>query len=398
VQPVGYLAVGEQCGALWRDPARYGHAPIVLAGCNVNLVALFRRRSRESSVDAVRATPPPAERVAAIAAARSTATSSITVDQLPIVQGLANLHADVISQFPLYAVDETGARVTPTPEILVQPDPTEPLGETLHAIVQSMWYTGNAVGLRGRDTIRVQNPNMCTIAPSFDPLDDRRIDGWYIHGVAVPVSRVVLWKINDDPRRGPLGASPLQRCWQAVENYSWAYRYLADYYSSGGNPSILLKSRNAADPGQADELWSQWVASRQAGRPAVIPFDVEVASAPTPGDISDTVAVLEFCAAEICRATNTPPSIGNAPVAASLTYSTTVEELRRWLVLSLGPTWLTRIERGFSTLLDDGLSARFDTSELPRLDMFGSAPAGPGPAVGALPPVPVPAPRLELVG
>ena len=360
-------------------------------------MSLFRRRAPETATGSTRATQTLDERIQAIYAARSTAMAPITVDQLPIVQGLANLHADVISQFPLYAVDDTGARVDPTPDVLIQPDPSEPLGETLHAIVQSMWYTGNAVALRNRDAIRVQNPSFCTIAPSYDPLDDRRIDGWYIHGVAVPTSRVVLWKINDDPRRGPLGASPLQRCWQAVENYAWAYRYLADYYSSGGNPSILLKSRNATDPLQADELWAQWVASRQAGRPAIIPYDVEVAAAPASTDISETVAVLEFCTAEICRATNTPPSMGNAPVAATLTYSTTVEELRRWLVLSLGPTWLTQIEQGFSTLLDPGLSARFDTTELPRLDMFGSDPAAPVPAAPNLPPAPGP-PRLELVG
>lgn len=360
-------------------------------------VALFRRRTRELAPPAARATPTLEERLAAIRATRSVALSTITVDQLPIVQGLANLHADVISQFPMYAVDRRGARVVNTPDVLIQPDPSEPLGETLHAIVQSMWYTGNAVALRHGDAIRLQNPNACSVIPTFDPYDDRRIDGWYIHGVEVPVRNVVLWKINDDPRRGPLGASPLQRCWQAVENYAWAYRYLADYYASGGNPSILLKSRNAGDPGQADELWAQWVAARQAGRPAVIPYDVEVAAAPAPTDISDTVAVLEFCTAEICRATNTPPSIGNAPVAAALTYSTTMEELRRWLVLSLSPTWLTRLERGFTSLLAPGLTARFDTTELPRLDMFGSAPAGPDPAAAPLPPGTAPAPRLELV-
>jgi hypothetical protein len=384
---------------MWQVPARCGamrSRPDRTPGVHRDGVALFRRRTRETPADASRATPTLDERVQAIYAARSTALSTITVDQLPIVQGLANLHADVISQFPLYAVDENGARVTPTPDILVQPDPTEPLGETLHAIVQSMWYTGNAVALRGRDTIRVQNPSMCNVTGPFDPFDDRRIEGWVIHGVEVPVSRVVLWKINDDPRRGPLGASPLERCWQAVQNYAWAYRFLADYYSSGGNPSIILKSRNAADPTQADELWATWVAARQVGRPAIVPWDVEVAAAPAAGDISETVAVLEFCAAEICRATNTPASIGNAPVAASLTYSTTLEELRRWLVLSLSPTWLTRIERGFTTLLADGQTARFDTSELPRLDMFGSAPAGPGTPAATLPAVPVPT-RLELV-
>lgn len=322
----------------------------------------------------------------------------ITVDQLPIVQGLANLHADMISQFPLYAVDSAGRRVKNTPDVLEQPDPSEPRGETLHAIVQSLWYTGNAVALSWGDSIRLQNPEFCQVDPSKDVLDDRRIDGWQIHGVPVPVEEVVLWKINDDPRRGPLGQSPLQRCWQAVENYAWAYRYLADYYSSGGNPSIVLKSRNASDPGQADELWAQWVASRQAGRPAIVPYDIDLVAAPAPSDISDTVAVLEFCTAEICRATNTPPSIGNAPVAASLTYATTAEELRRWLVLSLGPTWLTRLERGFTTLVaDQGLTARFDTSEMPRLDLFATT-GGPDMAAAPVSAVmPAPVPRLELV-
>jgi portal protein len=360
-------------------------------------VSLFRRRRPDAAPAAVRATPTLDERVLAILSSRSTTGPTITVDQLPIVQGLANLHADMISQFPLYAVDETGHRVVNTPDVLEQPDPSEPLGETLHAIVQSMWYTGNAIALRHGDAIRLQNPNFCGIAPNPDLLDDRRITGWLIHGQPVAPANVVLWKINDDPRHGPLGDSPLKRCWQAVENYAWAYRYLADYYSSGGNPSILLKSRNASDPGQADELWAQWIAARQAGRPAVIPYDIDVAAAPVPSDISDTVAVLEFCAAEICRATNTPPSIGNAPVAAALTYSTTVEELRRWLVLSLGPTWLTRLERGFTSLVADaGLTARFDTSEMQRLDMFGGVPTVPGPAATPVAVGPAPA-RLELV-
>lgn len=364
-------------------------------------MALFRRKT-ETLAAATRATPTLDERVLAILAARSSAMAPVTVDQLPIVQGLANLHADMISQFPLYACDSRGIRVQNTPDVLVQPDPAEPLGETLHAIVQSMWYTGNAIALRHGDAIRVQNPNFCGIAPNPDLLDDRRIQAWHIHGIEVPVGNVVLWKINDDPRRGPLGDSPLHRCWQAVENYAWAYRYLADYYSSGGNPSIVLKSRNASDPGQADELWAQWVASRQAGRPAIVPWDIELLAAPTPSDISDTVAVLEFCTAEICRATNTPPSIGNAPVAAALTYSTTVEELRRWLVLSLGPTWLTRLERGFTSLVaDQGLTARFDTTEMQRLDTFGAAAAGPGTAPLAAVPAPAayaaPTPRLELV-
>lgn len=324
------------------------------------------------------------ERIAELRRELGTA-SPITVDQLPIVQGLANLHADMVSQFPLNAVEEaTGALITDQFAVLVQPDPTEPLGETLHKIVQSMWYTGNAFGLTTGDAIRIQNPNSCSVQPSFDGLDDLRIEWFYIHGEQVPVEQIVLWKINDDPRRGPLGASPLARCWQAVENYAWAYRYLADYYTSGGNPSLILRSRNATDPQQAEELWLLWLTARRAGRPAVLPYDVEVEESPAPTDISDTVAVLGFCAAEICRATNTPPSLGNAPVAAALTYATTLDELRRWLALSFGPTWLARIERGFTSLLPEGVCARFDTSDLPRLSSLAPEP-GPVPLTAVAP-------------
>jgi hypothetical protein len=357
-------------------------------------MARFRRK-RESGVAAGRrATPTLEERLAAITALRSS-SAPIAVDQLPVVQGLANLHADVIAQFPLYACTQDGVRILDTPQILVQPDPTESCAETVHKIVQSLWYTGNAFALRNRDAIRVENPSAVGLIPSTDIYDDLKVDGWLVHGVTTPVDRIAWWKINDDPRHGPLGASPLARCWQAVENYAWAYRYLADYYRSGGNPSILLKDRNASDPAQADALWALWVAARQAGRPAVIPYDVDVAAAPTPTDIADTVSVLSFCTAEICRATNTPPTLGNAPVSASLTYATTLDELRRWLVLSLGPTWLARIERGFTALLPDGLFARFDTTELPRLDVFGDSPAAPyAPATTPAPPGP---PRLEIV-
>ncbi len=334
----------------------------------------------------------------AVVSALQTARNSvgpITVDQLPVVQGLAQLHADVIAQFPLYAEDErTGQRIFNTPTILTQPDPSEPLGDTLHAIVQSMWYTGNAYALFNGASIRVQNPNRVSLYPSFDPYDDRRIDGWIVAGMSIAAGNVAHFKINDDPRHGPLGASPLVKCWQAVENYAWAYRYLADYYRSGGNPSLILKSRNAGDSTQADELWTQWVTARIAGRPAIVPFDIEVMPGPAVADIDQTVAVLDFCTAEICRAVNTPPSLGNAKSSDGLTYSTTLDELRRWLTLGLGPTWLTRIERGFTQLLPAGLRARFDISELPRLDAFGTTPQ---PALPASSVVPTNPPKLEIV-
>lgn len=313
--------------------------------------------------------------------------AELAVDELPVTQGLAQLHADVIASTALEAIDErTGQPVVYQPDVVLAPDPLEDRFETVHKLVQSMFWTGNAwAALAGSGDVvalRVLDPNTVSHEEDFD--DRLLVTGWQVQGVPLAVDRMAHWKLNDDPRRGPLGRSPLQRCRSALEMYGWAYRYLRDYFAAGGNPGLVLRSNRILAPAvpatgdaprvasEAEIAQQQWVEARQVAVPAVLDPQWSLEKGPDPQDLEQVIRVLEFGAIETCRLTGVAPSIANAMSSGSLTYSTTRDELVRWLVLSLGPTWLTRLEAGFTRLLAPGLVARFDRDSLIDSRLFAT--------------------------
>lgn len=361
---------------------------MVRAGCTVvTRMGLFRRRRR--SIDS---------QITKAQTARMS-SQALQVEELPIAIGLANLHADLIASLDIAALDvRTGRPVANQPAVVVRPDPAEDRADTLHKIAHCLWWGGNApssvayASVREFSTIRVLNPH--TVGYLADPLDELVIRQWTIDGQPVPPGSVLNWKLNDDPRRGPLGRSPLTQALPALQLYGWAYRYLLDYFAQGGNPSLVLRSNRVLSTSPVPEDTSgrteaqiaqdAWVGARQAYRPAVLDPQWTLEAGPAPQDLEQTIAVLQFAAQEVGRLTNIPPSIANLVAGGSLTYSTVADELRRWLLLSLGPTWLNRIERGFTRVLgDDRLVVKFDQDSLTRFDVLerAAATASPVPEV-----------------
>lgn len=322
----------------------------------------------------------------------------VPYDELPITQGVASLLADVVGGMDLYPVDQsTGTRIADRFAVLEQPNPEEDRGETVHKIVQALFWTGNAEALNGPrdpstgavDAITVLNPD--SVGADVDPADDLRISGWYVQGEWYARNDLTHWKLNDDPRRGPMGKSPLQRCATALDTYGWAYRYLADFFANGGNPGSVIKSKMELPPDKIAELGNEWIAARRHKRPAFLPnwLDLEIPN--SSGELQQVIAVLGFAAAEVARSLNLPVSLVNAPVQGySLQYSNVGDEFRRWLATSLGTTWIARLERGFSTLLPYGVAAKMDPSGLYRADLFPEAgvtelPAPVAPAIAEAP-------------
>lgn len=319
------------------------------------------------------------------------AGGTYSVDELPICQGLAQLHADVIAAAELYAEDARGNRIQNTPEVLVQPDPNEDRMVTQHKLVQSLWWEGNGYGLVHFDdrfgaSVQIQNPDAVAYLPHPDPARDLEVAGWIVHGMQARRDEVNHWKLNDDPRRGPLGHSPLRRCWTALENYAWAYRYLATYFVSGGDPTMVLRSQVPLTATEAEAAQAQWVTARQSSAPAVL--DPQWTLERGPGGVSDlehVIRALDFAAVEVCRATNVAPSIANVVSQGSMTYSTVRDELRRWSILSLSPTWLRRIEDGYTRLIAPGLRARVDVETLfAGIDKLSDGPTASAPSEATL--------------
>jgi len=327
--------------------------------------------------------------------ARAGTGTPVPYDELPITQGVASLIADSLAAMDLYPVDLNGNPTGETFPILEQPNPDEDRAETIHKIAQSMFWTGNGYALKGPvdltsgavDAITVINPDRVGVDP--DEYDDLRVRSWTIDGQTYGRQTIQLWKINDDPRKGPLGRSPLKRCATALDTYGWAYRYLGDYFAGGGNPGSILKSKLELDPTKITELAAEWASARKQARPAFLPQWLDFEVPPSSGELRDVVEVLSNAAAEVARMLNLPVSLVNAPVAGySLQYSNVGDEFRRWLAVSLGTTWIARIERGFSQLLPPERRARLDPSNLFRPDLFPDA----GPAAPQM----LPASPMEL--
>lgn len=323
----------------------------------------------------------------------------VPFDELPITQGVTTLIADAVADMDLYAVDRDGKAVTQRFAVLEQPNPDEDRADTIHKIVQSLMWTGNAYGTNGpRDpgdgsisTVNILNPN--TVSFIADPLDELRVDQWTIHGAPVGRSAITAWKLNDDPRRGPLGRSPLTVCASALGMYGWAYRYIADFFAQGGNPSSIFKSKLPLDNTKITELAEEWMSSRRQVRPAFLPDWLELNIPMSNGELSEVIEVLDFASAEIARLLSMPVTIVNAPVKGyTLTYTNVKDEFDRWLTVGLGTTWVRRIERGFTRLLPEGsgLRAHLDPTTLFPDELYAE-PLGPDTPDAALQPAALPA-------
>lgn len=353
---------------------------------------MFRRRRSDPGGPLEDDAPHAAIRaqLADVSGARRDGWAPILPAELPVVVGLAQLHADTVASLTMTAVRD-GAPVRPTPPIVAQPDPDEAAGDTLHKIVQSLYWTGNAYALvtwppSGRApaiALKVLNPD--TVSFSTDPDDPLRVAEWEVAGYRYPRSDVLHIKLNDDPRLGPLGRSPLTQCRATLDWHAWAQWYLGDFFASGGVPSSILKSGRRLTPQRAADALGEWTDARQARRPGIMGPDWEL-EVPAGPDHASTVTVLEEAVADVARALNVPPSLANAKSGGSLTYANVNDELRRWLALSLRPTWLARLERAWSRLLPRGTDAKFIDDALyrtPELVVPAASSAGDGAPVDA---------------
>lgn len=304
------------------------------------------------------------EVLAALQAARL-ASEPIAVDDLPVVIGLVNLHADVLAALELTS-SARGARQFA--QAFARPNPEEPRRRTVHKLIQSAIHTGTGYllvqGSGPSTSVVALDPNRVT--PVIDERDPLRIASWYVDGIPRDRDEVRYLTINDDPRRGPLGRSPLADAHEPMQMYGYAYRYISDFFAGGGNPSTVLSRKGAGNVSYTnEEAAADWIAARQERRPAVLPAGWDLTVPPNNGELEAVARVLEHSAAEVARLLNAPPSLVNVAAKGSMTYTNTAGEFRRWLAIALGPTWITRLEDLWSDVF--GIPVELDTAPIFRI-------------------------------
>lgn len=279
----------------------------------------------------------------------------VKVDDLPITVGASTLHADTVAAMP--ARSQSPSLPSRVRDLLERPDPSTDYRAFVHAGTLAMFWHGYA-------TLLLDRPAPLTVsAEVIDPLrvSWTRQTGWTIDGISVRDDLILAIPLMNDPRNSKVGESPLDRCDQALSMYGYCYRYLIDYFAQGGNPSSILKSTHAlgnapdATTGltRAEAIVSEWITARMERRPAVMDPTISLEIPNSSGELAATLSVLDYCSAEVARLLNMPGSLVNAPSNGSLTYQNVADEMRRWIALSLKPTWMARWESAFRSLTGD---------------------------------------------
>ena len=280
---------------------------------------------------------------------------AVAIDRLPITVGASQLHSDTVAAMPARSTSTNVPRRVSM--LLERPDPDTDYRATVHAGTLAMFWHGYATLLLDLPAPRT---NSVTV---LDPLDVSWTaqQGWLVSGEYVPDELILAIPLLNDPRRPEVGESPLGRCEQALSMYGHAYRYMIDYFAQGGNPSSILKSNHAlgnqtlpSGSTRAEEIVNEWITARQERRPAVMDPTISLEIPQSTGELAATLSVLDYCSAEVARLLNMPGSLVNAPSNGySLTYANIADEMRRWIALSLKPTWMARWESAFRTLTGD---------------------------------------------
>jgi phage portal protein BeeE len=318
--------------------------------------------------------------------------SVATVARLPIVVSARATIADACASMPIAAVRD-GRAVAPTPSLLLRPDAVDPMmtrRRWVHRAAMSLtgWgglYLGvTAVGSSGWPlSAMVLHPDY--VSPEYDT-DGRTVIGWRYgqHHSFSWIVYVPLWEFD----LGAVAPSPLQACQGAFDDLALLWGFATNYWREGGLPPYVLTNTSRLRKNQTDEALEQWLSARAQRRAGMLTgsWDIKPMQQQSAHDalLLDGLAYID---ATVARVFGIVPSILNTRVeSGSLTYTNTQEELRRWLNLSLYPTWLARLEDGLTAMLPRGQSAAFDTATFgafglshPGADVSVAAPAVAGP-------------------
>lgn len=299
---------------------------------------------------------------------------TLDVWSLPTVVAGRTLTADVVATMPMVAT--TGrSRVRPTPAVLRRPDPREAYRVTIEKIVNQLsrhgvcWYRIYDTGADGWP-LAIRVVDRPRVAWQLNAAADEVTDVW-IDGIKTDLRTVRYIPFRSDP--GPPGTSPLQDVYDVLEQLVAAMRLAGTYYDVlAAIPPYALKHAARYTADQSDAFMDQWEAARAKRRPAFLSGGVELETyQPTSAADALLLDAINYLDTVASRVQLIPPSLLNVVSQSSLIYATTLDELRRWLTVTLNPGYLSRIEASFTDLLPRGQSAVFDTSALLRMDFAG---------------------------
>jgi len=168
---------------------------------------------------------------------------------------------------------------------------------------------------------------------------------------------------------GLRGIGPLQRCGAAVSVAVEAQEWAANFFASGGYPSIVLKSKVDMTQGEADAFKASWIDTPN-NTPRVLTGDIEPERFPADEGGAQMMAAREYQNGDAARMFGIPASmLDHSTPGSSLTYQNLEGEYSKWVRGGLMTDYLVPIEQEMSDLLVRSTVARFEVDGLLRADV-----------------------------
>ena len=293
--------------------------------------------------------------------------------RIPTVVAGRQLLADLVSSFPMKAYRRDTGEELPTSEFLRRPDPREPSIDTFEKVVNSFtrhggaWLLTTANGSNGFPlAVEVIANDRITYTLNSTRT---RFASVLLDGQRSLTSNEIQYVPFVLEAESVVGSSPLVTIDHALIQLNTAMAYSAFYYGSASTPPYALVSKTRLGSEKSAEMLAAWQSAREHSRPAVISGDLELKTfAPTSAADALVLDAINYLDATVARVLGLSPTFLNTQAQSSLTYSTSRDEARRFLSTTLRASYLGRIEAAFTQYLPRGTVARFDTSDLTRLD------------------------------
>jgi HK97 family phage portal protein len=299
--------------------------------------------------------------------------AGVYVDQdtmlgVPAIWRGITLISDAIGAMPLHAY-RGDTLVTPTPNILLRPNPPSIRMETIAAMASALLIHGNYIAVLGE-------PGVNGLPESFYPVEPNRVNVsrdngrmiYMIDGRQYDQSQILHIKNFSMPGAlvgvGILGAQK-----QALGKLIAINEYASRYFDGGVSPSAILKSANPdLTQEEADALKAAWMSmySSRNRAPAVLNSSTEFQVLSDNAQEAQLIEAQQQALVEASNILGLPAYYLGAP-NSSRTYSNVEQEnlqLIRWSIQPIAQ----RIEEALSDLLVRGQVAKFNFDSLLRTD------------------------------
>jgi HK97 family phage portal protein len=296
---------------------------------------------------------------------------------IPAVFRAVTLISNLVGTFTLEAF-RNGARLEAidTPRILQRPDPFRTArdfwrdsGWNLATLGEAIWYIG-ARDVYGAPLSLLNVPPAELIGTFEDPVRDPVLGriSWTWRGASVPARDLVQITFAREPGSAR-GIGPLQLCGAALTVATEAEAWAANYYGTGGIPSILLSPRMPVDTDEVSTIKRQWLEGD--------PNTPKVAAEVDVHEISGNAQQAQLAEARLQSVGDVATMFGIPPDllehamvggGSSITYRNLAEIGTDLVRFCLVPGYLEPIEQTISDLVPRSIMARFNVDEIERAD------------------------------